>query len=405
MVRISLLCVALCTLAQLVPSCPSTSTPTPTERGRIETTATSDAGAGVDVGKTVNLTASADGDNVSYSWVQTAGPGVQLDDGASAASRFVAPSLKERKTLRFQVSTRNAGGDVGSADVKVVVNADPNFGANPQYNIGTTGSTLIARAGPDKDAEEAKTVELSALNSAGPIVSYRWRLVTGAGVTLSAPTAAVTTFTAPEFVTGGTNKLEFELTIKDASDTIARDRVVITITKASDSNGNTNGNGPLPRVKVKTTLGDFVIQLEQKKSPKTVENFLAYVDDNFYDNLLIHRVVAGFVIQGGGFSPGLVEKDVTRDPVQSEASNGLRNVRGTVAMALRGGDPNSGTTQFFVNLVDNLFLDEQQFTVFGSVVEGMNIIDTIGTVQTVTRNSLDNVPVNDIVITDIQRLP
>ena len=193
MLRITLFCLALCTLAQVVPSCPPTSsTPDPIERGQIDTTATTSAGAGANVGNTVKLSATADGDAVSFAWLQTAGPGVQLDNANSANATFLAPSLKERKTLRFQVTTHNAAGDVGSAEIKVIVNADPNFDENSNaFSTGTSGTTLIARAGPDKEVEEATTAELSALNSSGPIVSYRWRQVTGPSLSLSAPNEAV----------------------------------------------------------------------------------------------------------------------------------------------------------------------------------------------------------------------
>jgi cyclophilin family peptidyl-prolyl cis-trans isomerase len=143
--------------------------------------------------------------------------------------------------------------------------------------------------------------------------------------------------------------------------------------------------------------------MEGDRSPNTVANFLQYVDDDYYDNTILHRVVAGFVVQGGGFSTGLVQK-TPRDPIDSEAPNGLSNIRATVAMALQAGDPNSGTSQFFVNLVDNSFLDDQMFTVFARVVEGMDVVDRIAGVATATRNGFENVPVTDIVVRDAVRL-
>lgn len=407
MLRISFLCLMLGTLAQVVPSCPSNDTPVEVERGRIDTAARSSALASTTVGTRVELTASAAGDAISFAWLQTAGPGVEIRDANSATATFVAPSLGERKTLRFQVTTRNAAGDVGSAEVKVIVEADPNYGSGLPFNPGSpSGTTLIARAGADRSEEEGQSVQLSALNSAGPIVSYQWRQVSGPTVVLATPREATTTFTAPDFVSGGANRLEFELTITDASGRSSRDRMIITLTRSQNTNGNSNGdNDPMPRIRVNTTSGSFVITLNRTAAPKTVANMLAYVDDGFFNNLLVHRVVPGFVVQAGGFAAGLIERQPTRDPVQSESTNGLSNRRGTVSMALRGGDPNSGTTQFFVNLTDNTFLDTQNFTVFGEVTEGMTVVDTISTVPTTSRNGLDDVPVDDILIRNIERLP
>lgn len=406
MLRIALIGLTLSTLAQVLPGCP-TSTPDPqvVDRGRIETSASSSAPPSTSVGVEVELRASADGDDVSYSWLQTAGPGVQIRDANSRIARFTAPSLADSKTLRFQVTTRNAGGDVGSAEVKVIVAADPNFGQSGNlFGGGTSGSVLIARAGTDKSAEEGSTVQLSGLGSSGPIVAFAWRQTAGTGVILSAPNAATTSFTAPAFLTASPNRLEFELTVRDAGGLNSRDRVAVTVTEANDPDGGGN-NGDKPRVRVVTTMGDFVIELDRERAPNTVQNFLDYADENFFDSTLIHRVVPGFVIQGGGFNAGLIEKTPTRPALRSEAPNGNTNVRGTVSMALRGGNPDSGTTQWFVNLVDNTFLDNQRFTVFGRVVEGISIVDTIGTVATTTRNGLQDVPVTDILITDVRREP
>jgi cyclophilin family peptidyl-prolyl cis-trans isomerase len=144
---------------------------------------------------------------------------------------------------------------------------------------------------------------------------------------------------------------------------------------------------PDPIVEVKTNLGTFAIALDPARAPKSVENFLAYVDAKHYDGTIFHRVISTFMVQGGGYDQRY-ERKPTRAPVQNEADNGLRNTRGTVAMA-RTGEPHSATAQFFVNVVDNAFLDHQRkdaqgwgYTVFGRVIEGMDVVDKIKAVPT-----------------------
>lgn len=162
----------------------------------------------------------------------------------------------------------------------------------------------------------------------------------------------------------------------------------------------------VPGARVETSLGEFVIELDPDNAPITVANFLEYVDDDFYDGTVFHRVVADFVVQGGGMGPDLVEKE-TREPIANESGNGLSNVRGAVAMA-RTGDPNSATAQFFVNLVDNGELDATPgspgYAVFGQVIEGMDVVDQIAAVATVDRGGLTNVPIEDVIIEDIEHI-
>lgn len=156
------------------------------------------------------------------------------------------------------------------------------------------------------------------------------------------------------------------------------------------------------QVKVDTNVGAFVIELNAKAAPKTVENFLAYVKSGFYKNTLFHRVIPNFMIQGGGFVMGMEEKD-TRAPIALESRNGLSNVRGTIAMA-RTNDPNSATSQFFINVRDNRFLDANQaqdgngYAVFGKVVSGMSTVDAIARVKTHSVGYYDDVPIRDVVI-------
>lgn len=159
-------------------------------------------------------------------------------------------------------------------------------------------------------------------------------------------------------------------------------------------------------VTVETSLGDFRVKLLPARAPQTVANFIEYVNASFYNSTVFHRVISGFMIQGGGFDTDFQRKS-TRPPLPNEANNGLRNRRGTLAMA-RTSDPHSATSQFFVNLVDNGFLDFQSesargwgYAVFGEVIDGMGTVDDIATTPTGNRNGMPNVPLEHIVIQDI----
>jgi cyclophilin family peptidyl-prolyl cis-trans isomerase len=156
-----------------------------------------------------------------------------------------------------------------------------------------------------------------------------------------------------------------------------------------------------PKVRLTTSQGDIVLELDKDAAPMSVDNFLQYVNEGFYDGTLFHRVIPGFVIQGGGYLPGLEEKAVTHDPIMNESMNGLANVRGSVAMA-RTDAPNSATSQFYINLADNASLDatftQMGYAVFGTVVEGMDVVDKIVQVATEERNEMADVPVEDVVI-------
>lgn len=162
-----------------------------------------------------------------------------------------------------------------------------------------------------------------------------------------------------------------------------------------------------PQVLVKTTAGDFTLTLNAEKAPVTVKNFLQYVVDKHYDGTVFHRVIDGFMVQGGGFTPAMQEK-ATRAPIVLEASNGLKNTRGTIAMA-RTQDPNSATAQFFINVVDNPNLnapapDGYGYAVFGAVTQGMETIDKIRKTPTGFKNGYRDVPVQPITIQSITLL-
>lgn len=156
-------------------------------------------------------------------------------------------------------------------------------------------------------------------------------------------------------------------------------------------------------VKLHTNLGTISLELDAEKAPVTVKNFLQYVEDGHYDNTLFHRVIDGFMIQGGGFAPGMKQKE-TRAAIENEAHNGLKNVRGSIAMA-RTNDPHSATAQFFINVVDNDFLDFRApsgsgwgYCVFGKVVEGMDVVDRIKAVKTGNKGFHQDVPLEDVII-------
>jgi cyclophilin family peptidyl-prolyl cis-trans isomerase len=159
-------------------------------------------------------------------------------------------------------------------------------------------------------------------------------------------------------------------------------------------------------VRFETSQGGFTVELYPAEAPQTVENFLRYVDESFFDGTVFHRIVKGFVIQGGGLTADLRQKR-THEPVQNEAANGLKNLRGTLSMA-RTEDIHSATSQFFVNLSDNDFLDHRPgrygYAVFGRVMSGMDVIDRIASLSTGRRKGHDDVPLEDVVITSARRV-
>ena len=157
------------------------------------------------------------------------------------------------------------------------------------------------------------------------------------------------------------------------------------------------------KVNLETNLGNITIELDKKKAPKTVDNFVKYVQEGHYDKTIFHRVINGFMIQGGGFEKNMKEKATTA-PIENEADNGLKNKAYTLAMA-RTSDPHSASAQFFINLVDNDFLDHSSktmsgwgYAVFGKVIKGMEVVDKISEVATATKGFHDDVPVKPITI-------
>lgn len=160
-------------------------------------------------------------------------------------------------------------------------------------------------------------------------------------------------------------------------------------------------------IKINTNKGTIVIKLDAEKAPITAENFLQYARDGFYDGTIFHRVIDGFMIQGGGMLPGMIEKE-TRAPIKNEADNGLKNERGTLAMA-RTPDPDSASSQFFINVKDNSFLNYSAptangwgYCVFAKVVEGMDVVDAIKGVATGSSGHHQDVPTEDVIIESVE---
>ncbi len=163
-------------------------------------------------------------------------------------------------------------------------------------------------------------------------------------------------------------------------------------------------------IKFTTSLGDILIELYPEEAPVTVENFVEYVESGFYDGTIFHRVIPDFVVQGGGMQPGMQQKP-TRKGIQNEADNGLNNLAGTLSMA-RTNDPNSATSQFFINLKNNDFLDHRDktpqgwgYAVFARVVDGMAVVDKMAAVKTTTFGPYGDVPVEDIVLIKAEVVP
>jgi cyclophilin family peptidyl-prolyl cis-trans isomerase len=187
--------------------------------------------------------------------------------------------------------------------------------------------------------------------------------------------------------------------------------VSYTFTKEVDDMTNQTRTTPTPNpvVLIKTSMGDIKAELYADKAPETVKNVLQYVKDGHYNHTIFHRVIDGFMIQGGGFTKDFQQK-TTRTPIQNEADNGLLNKRGTLAMA-RTSDVNSATSQFFINVVDNPFLDfhgknprDYGYCVFGRVIDGMGVVDKIKSVKTGSRSPYEDVPLETVEIIEIKQL-
>lgn len=373
-------------------------TPPPSEPGALNLIAEASP-TDATVGDLVRLTGVAASDpqaqssvEVQYSWVQLSGPGVTLRRVGDGLAEFAAPSLAEASTIGLLLTASAVDGSaVGQAALDVEVAADPDF----EDSTGDVAPAPVARAVATATASELADTPLDGSESTGVGLTYRWRQFSGTRVALSNANRQDASFESPEFDEGGNNDLVFELTITDSRGREASDQVTVTVEAATK-----------PRVLVTTSLGNFAMELEDELAPLHTANFLEYVDDGFYTDLIFHRVIDDFVVQGGGFDADL-EQQPTLDPVPLEASNGLLNLRATLGAA-RTNDPDSATSQWYVNLVDNDGLDPENnppgFTVFGRVIRGFDVVDRIGNQPTQSENGFNDVPVNDIFIRSVERI-
>ncbi len=279
----------------------------------------------------------------------------------------------------------------------------------PPTELSLTTSTSPADGAAHGDAVALTASVVTDVDPAR--LSFRWYQTFGRTIELIDHDAAAATFVAPSFLTDETLRFRVDVRVDGAAPSASEE---ITLQIAADpefglGDGGGDGGGdedPTPRVRLVTSLGTIVVELDRENAPLSTNNFLRYVDDGFYDNTIFHRVIAEFVVQGGGFETGLVMKD-TRDPIRSEADNGLRNLRGTIAMA-RTNDPDSATSQFYFNLVDNDSLDASAaspgYTVFGRVVEGLDVVDDIAEVEIGDRDGFTDVPVEDVLLERAERV-
>lgn len=189
--------------------------------------------------------------------------------------------------------------------------------------------------------------------------------------------------------------------------TLPEIKPVSTVVHAASQAQKAEILGGKNKMKMLTSEGEIVLELYEDKAPETVANFRKYVAEGHYDGTIFHRVIKGFMIQGGGFAPGMVQKD-TSNPIQNEADNGIKNEVGTIAMA-RTNDPHSATAQFFINVADNDFLNHRSkdpqgwgYAVFGKVISGMDVVQKIEAVATGQKGHHGDVPASDIVIEKIE---
>jgi cyclophilin family peptidyl-prolyl cis-trans isomerase len=274
---------------------------------------------------------------------------------------------------------------------------------------------MTPRAAAPEAAVVGETVNLTAelADDVDPAsITYHWFQTYGRVVELLDADTANASFVAPS--------LRVEQTLRFRIDVIASDGTIysdaVTVTVSADPNyglaDNTTDDksseeDPHPRVRLVTTMGTITVELDREHAPLTVNNFLRYVDDGFYDGTIFHRVIPDFVVQGGGYDTDLQEKE-TRPAIRNEADNGLKNERGTIAMA-RTNEYDSATSQFYINLVDNETLDYTTagtgYAVFGRVIDGMSVVDRIAEVETEARDGMSDVPVTNVILHRVDRIP
>lgn len=340
-------------------------------------------------GDVVTLTADAtgEGEPFSFAWDLQSGP-VELDLSDATESELTPEPLTAFGTYVFRVTVTDAQGFSSEATTTVTVQEAVTLNLPPLAVVG-------------------EPVELTAeLETPAADVSVRWEVIEGEG-TIDDGASLTPRLSA----TSGTS-LRIRLTLTVPSDgggaQVSREADVIVIDDAR------------PRVTVQTSFGGFTLELNADAAPRHAANFLRYVDEMFYDGLLFHRNACQddpqtgecvpFVLQGGGYERidgELTKREPTHDPVTTEANNGLSNSeRYTVSLALSGGDPNSGTSQFFINLGDNRFLDVQGFTVFGTVAAGRDVVDAIVATERTDNPVIPgevSLPVEDVIMEQVRR--
>jgi len=318
----------------------------------------------------VELVGTADDDGepddaLTTEWTLLSGPGeVEFEDAAALDTTATFSAAGE-----YELQLEAGDTELTASDTVVIT---------IQENTPPT-----ADAGDDRNVVAGLTVTLRGSGSSDPCVdalTFSWTQTGGVAVALSDPTEAQPTFIVPD----DAESLSFALTVDDGQAGVASASVTLTVVAN-------------PTVRMDTSKGEVVIELLIDEAPAASLNFLQYVEDGFYDGTVFHRVVPDFVVQGGGFLPGGVAQTGLRDPIVNEFSPDRSNLRGTVAAAKVGDDPDSATSQFFFNLADNSEnLDNQNggFTVFAHVADGMDVVDSIATVAL-----NGEIPVEDIILT------
>lgn len=310
----------------------------------------------------------------------------------------------EHRESRRRVERCSSAGNVGLAVATLTAclaacggGGGGGSGATPQANLAPTAS---ARLVGEAVANATTAFDSSASSdSDGTIASRSWSYGDG-----SAGSADSHVYTS-------TGNFTATLTVTDDKGATATTQVAVTVSKCSAAGTQAAALSPHTTLCVQTTRGEMVFELFSAQAPITVANFLKYVDDGYYAGTLFHRVIPGFVIQGGGYTTGLASKTATYAPIVLESNNGLKNWQYTLAMA-RTNVPDSATSQFYVNLVDNHSLDYSAavsgangYAVFGQVIAGTAVVDAIGVVSTGTVSGLADVPLQEVVVRSIVRMP
>lgn len=284
-------------------------------------------------------------------------------------------------------------------------------GGCPMDQPDKSPETLTLRTTAPVETEVGYVVELKVSwpdDVDATTLSVHWYQTFGRQIEIMNADKAVANFTAPSLESDQT--FTFRVDVETTAGKVFSKTITILVkadpkyTSSENNDSDDTETDMHPVVLIATSMGNITVTLNREKAPLTVNNFLRYVDDDFYDGTLFHRVIEDFMIQGGGYDEDLQIKS-TRPSILNESDNGLSNLRGTISMA-HSSDPDSATSQFFINLVDNTHLDYDgnQHAVFGEVTDGMSVVDAIGAVETETRDSMSDVPKVNVVVHSITRV-